>query len=138
MALKTKQSLQRMFQESRERQKKKKEQQSKLKLQARKEKYKHQDQILKKCLQIDEKRRMEELQALAKKCSQKPLNEATEPSKPSFKTYSIYRSSLIERNTSENDLYLTREELMAAEDRGEGAIRWDIWDKLVKVRQTSK
>lgn len=31
----------------------------------------------------------------------------------------------------ESSLYLTREELQAAEERGEGKIRWDVFDKLV-------
>lgn len=47
----------------------------------------------------------------------------------------IYQSNLIERETAEEDLYQTREELMEAEDRGEGAINWELWDKLVNINK---
>lgn len=47
----------------------------------------------------------------------------------------IYQSHLIERETAEEDLYQTREELMEAEDRGEGAINWELWDKLVNINK---
>ena len=30
------------------------------------------------------------------------------------------------------DLYYTREELKEAEERGEGKINWEVWDKLLK------
>ena len=33
---------------------------------------------------------------------------------------------------NEDTLYLTREELIEAEKRGEGSIRWDVFDKLVE------
>lgn len=33
--------------------------------------------------------------------------------------------------SSDDDLYLTREELQEAEARGEGKINWDKWDKIV-------
>jgi hypothetical protein len=66
---------------------------------------------------------------LAKKCSQKALNEATEPQK-------IYNSRYIERDANDRDIYLTRNELMAAEERGEGKINWSKFDQLVdKVRK---
>lgn len=42
---------------------------------------------------------------------------------------SIYKSSLIERESEEEDLYQTREELM---NDATGKINWDVWDRLVE------
>jgi len=125
MALRTKESLQRMFQESREQQKKKKEQQSKLKLEARKKKYKEIDQILKKSLQDEKKKIMSNLQALLKKRSQNVRKLAPIELEEFQKKNQLWE-------TNESDLYQTREELQEAEKRGEGAINWDVWDKLIK------
>lgn len=44
----------------------------------------------------------------------------------------IYHSNQFERDLSEEDLYTTREELMEAEERGEGSINWDAFDKLIQ------
>ena len=44
----------------------------------------------------------------------------------------IYHSNQFERDLSEEDLYTTREELMEAEERGEGAINWSFWDYLTE------
>ena len=44
----------------------------------------------------------------------------------------IYHSNQFERDSAEDDLYLTREELMEAEARGQGAINWDFWDYLTE------
>ena len=44
----------------------------------------------------------------------------------------IYHSNQFERDSAEDDLYLTREELMEAEERGEGSINWDFWDYLTE------
>ena len=38
------------------------------------------------------------------------------------------------RETREDDLYQTREELMEAEERCEGRINWEIWNKLIQIR----
>ena len=127
MALRTKENLQKLFQASRERIQKKKEQR-------KQEKYKLNLQIqkaeraqLKSLLQQEKLKKMEQLQVLALKASQKALNEATEPF-----NYKVYNSNLIERETAEENLYTTREELMAAEERGEGKINWEKFDQLVK------
>ena len=37
----------------------------------------------------------------------------------------------IDRAPAEDELYLTREELKEAESRGEGKIRWNVWNTLV-------
>ena len=44
----------------------------------------------------------------------------------------IYHSNQFERDLGEDDLYTTREELMEAEERGEGSINWDFWDYLTE------
>lgn len=44
----------------------------------------------------------------------------------------IYHSNQFERDSAEDDIYLTREELQQAEERGEGAINWDAFDKLIQ------
>lgn len=128
MTLRTKENLQKLFQASRERIQKKKEQ-------LKQEKYKLNLQIqkveraqLKSLLQQEKLKKMEQLQALAMKASQKPLNEATEPTKKLM----TYHTTTIERFSAEEDLYTTREQLMAAEERGEGKINWEKFDQLVK------
>lgn len=64
----------------------------------------------------------------------KTIQENQETQKPSIQPHklTIYQSPLIERDTAEEDLYQTREELMAAEERGEGAINWSKFDQLVQ------
>lgn len=69
---------------------------------------------------------MEQLQALAKKTPQKALKQP----QIEFELH-IYNSNLIEREPNDRDLYQTREELQEAEERFEGKINWDKWDKLV-------
>ena len=86
------------------------------------------DILLRKALEDEKKKRMEQLIALAQKASPKPLKQATEPF--IISRTAVYHTNLVERYPRESDLYLTREELMAAEERGEGKINWDIWDKL--------
>lgn len=128
MALRTKENLQKLFQASRERNQKKKEQ-------LKQEKYKLNLQIQKverahlKTLVVEEKKRkMEQLQALAMKASH---NQNKQPSETCHKhTYPPQSNKYIQRYSSDENLYLTREELMAAEERGEGAINWELFDKL--------
>lgn len=50
----------------------------------------------------------------------------------SQRTITIYRSKYIDRFQADDEVYLTREELMEAEKRGEGSIRWDVFDKLIE------
>lgn len=126
MALRTKEKLQQLLQESRERQARK---QQKLK----QDKYKQNLQLERefrlqlKTLQQQEKiKRMEQLQALTKKTPQEALKT------PSRQSYKVYHSNQVERDTREEELYQTREELMEAEERGEGSINWTLWNKLVE------
>jgi len=48
------------------------------------------------------------------------------------RTIIIYRSKYIDRFQADDEVYLTREELMEAERRGEGRINWTFWDKLIE------
>lgn len=55
-----------------------------------------------------------------------------------FNVYLKY-TKLLERDTAEEDLYTTREELQEAERRGEGHINWNVWDSLVnKFREQNE
>jgi hypothetical protein len=146
MALRTKESLQKMLQASRERQEKKRQQAEIKKVKLREERYQltlqnqRLDRAKDKLLQQRAKeRKMEELQALIKKTPQRALNEATEHPR----RYKTYHSNQVERFTPEEDLYTTREELQQYEIEHGGKvgsfINWNAWDKLIaKARQNNK
>lgn len=144
--LRTKESLQKMLQASRERQEKKRQQLSVKKLKLKEERYQQNlinqrlDRAKDKLLQQRAKeRKMEELQALVKKTFQKPLKQATEHPR----RYKTYHSNQVERFTPEEDLYTTREQLQQYEIEHGGKvgsfINWTLWDKLIaKARQNNK
>ena len=50
----------------------------------------------------------------------------------SQRTIIIYNSRYVDRFQADDEVYKTREELMEAERRGEGSIRWDVFDKLIE------
>lgn len=116
--------LQQMFKASRERKEKERKRQQ-LKEEA--------DKLLKEAIRAKRNKRVAQQQAKQEKSPQKALNEATE--QPSTKYYprhmKIYNKNIVERSPREDGLYLTREELMAAEERGEGRINWEVFDRLV-------
>ena len=146
MALRTKESLQKMLQASRERQEKKRQQLSVKKLKLKEERYQQNlinqrlDRASEKLrLQREKERKMEELQALIKKTPQKTLKQATEHPR----RYKTYHSNQVERFTPEEDLYTTREELQQYEIEHGGKIgsfiNWTLWDNLIaKARQNNK
>lgn len=109
MALRTPEQLQQMLEERKRIQQRKKEKE--------REKYKKASEQVKQELK---KRKIQENQN----------NTVQEPLKYKY-NLTIYQSPLIERETAETDLYQTREELMEAEDRGEGQINWEIWQQLI-------
>ena len=127
MALRTKESLNKLFQASRTRQerlKKLHDQQPKLKRNTK---------------QVREKV-MQNLQLLLKpKPTETPIPEekTKEPKIPRqyYRTYQVYNTTDHERNINEEVLYTTREELMEAEERGEGKINWEMWDKVSQETQ---
>lgn len=110
MVLRTEEKLQQMLEERKRIQQRKKERE--------KQRYKKASEQVKQEL----KKR--------KKYQENQNNTVQEPLKYKY-SLTIYQSPLIERETAETDLYQTREELMEAEDRGEGEINWEIWQQLI-------
>jgi hypothetical protein len=95
------------------------------------EEYKRISKLADNLLQEDKKRQMDNIKALAKKASQKPLKQP----QIEFEMH-IYNSNLIEREPNDRDLYTTREELQEWEENNWKCINWELWDKLVqKARQ---
>lgn len=110
MGIHTQESLQRLFEASR----------------LRNEKKKQEEQL--KYRKAQESTR----KALADKLSTKDEKLAQKPLKQEIRYITVYNSNLIEREPNDRDLYLTREELMEAEDRGEGKLNWYLLDKLIE------
>ena len=109
MALRTDEQLKQLFDKIKLSQQRKKERE--------KQHYKKASQKVKK--ELDRKHIKEQKQS-----QPEPLKQV----KMAF-SLSIYNSSLIERESAEEDLYQTREELM---NDTTGKINWDVWDRLVK------
>lgn len=106
--IRTSTQLKQLFNETRARREKKLQEERQKRLQQRQETYKQ------LCKRADEL-----------------IKQAQEEEKR--KRYiTVYNSNLIEREPNDRDLYLTREELMAAEDRGEGLINWSAWQRLIE------
>ena len=125
----TRESLQLMFDQSRLRQKKLKEQKKKQSQQRLKEIYHHQDVVLKKSLQERRKTTMDNLQAILKQTQQRQKEEQIQPS---FK-FKVYHSDFyIERDTNEEDLYKTIDELKQWEQEHYPCINWKVWQKIVE------
>lgn len=112
MALRTEEELKQLFELSRLSQQKKKEKE--------KQHYKKASQKVKQ--ELDRKHIKEQKQS-----QPKPLKQV----KITF-SLSIYNSNLIERETAEEDLYQTREELQQWERENYPCINWDLWDRLVQ------
>lgn len=110
MGIHTQESLQRLFETSR----------------LRNEKKKQEEQLKYRKAQQDVKK------ALADKLSTKDEKTSQKPLKQEIRYITVYNSNLIEREPNDRDLYLTRDELMAAEDRGEGKLNWSLLDKLIE------
>lgn len=128
MTLRTKESLQRMFEERKRIQQKKqnREERKKQKKQLLQAIYRHQDQILKKALQDERKKVMDNLSTLIKKTPQ-------EPRKPSQIELENYQDRWMLWETNESDLY-TLDELKNIEElypNETGRIRWDVWNQVV-------
>ena len=120
MTLRTPEKLKAMFQASRERKQKEKEQHK----QERQQQYQLLCKTVNKALQDEKKQKMEQLYQLAEKCRQKA---------PKCTVTELYLSDnrYIEKDADWMHLYNTREELMEAEERGEGKINWTVWDRLI-------
>ena len=118
--LRTSEDLEQLFKENKEKRERQLQKERDRKAKLRQEEYKRLSKLADKLLQDEKNKKMEELQALAKKCSQKASNEATEPSE-----------KYIERTTNDRDIYKTREELQQWERDHWKCINWDKWDELV-------
>lgn len=114
MALRTQESLQRLFEASKRRQQRLKEQETK--------KYKKAKQAVKKAL-ADKLSTKDE--KLAQKAQEQQITAIS-------RTITIYNTKYVERFADEGELYNTREELMEAEQRGEGKINWDKFNEIVE------
>ena len=113
MAIRTQESLEKLFEASRLRQQRLKEQETK--------KYKNVKQAVKKALAKQQSKKQE-------KTPQKSQEQQIE----AFSSIlTIYNTKYIERFVGEDDLYVTREQLKEAEAKGEGKIHWDRFDELV-------
>ena len=114
MPIRTKESLKRLFEASRLRQQQLKEQETK--------KYRKAQEAVKKALAKQQSKEREKLSQ----------NDWKQPQIEFSRTICIYNTKYVERFADDNDLYQTREELMEAERRGEGAIRWDRFNEIVE------
>lgn len=128
MKNRTQEQLKAMFEQSRHEQEKKKLKKQQQTLQLRQALYKKADIIIKKAFQEEKKKRLEQLQLLIK---QKPQEEVKIQRTLPLHIY----GQMIERDTNEEELYQTVEELREAEERGEGKIQWEVWDKLIEKTQ---
>lgn len=110
MAIRTKESLEKLFEVSRLRQQRLKEQETK--------KYRNAQESIKKAL-------ADKLSTKDKKLAQ---NAQEQPQIEFSRTITIYNTKYIERFIGEDDLYKTREELEQAMPHN---INWTLWDYLV-------
>lgn len=126
MPIRTQESLQKLFEESRLRQEKKQ-----IKLQQQEEKRQHK---LNKQKEIEAYRKAQESikKALAKQQSKQQKIEQQKAQKQlkieCSRTIAIYHTKYIERFADEDDLYQTRQELEQAMPH---CINWTLWDELV-------
>lgn len=126
MPIRTEESLQRLFAESRARNEKKQ-----LKLQQQEEKRQHK---LNKQKEIEAYRKAQE--SIKKTLAQQQYNQQKIERQKAQKqlkiecsrTIAIYNTKYIERFIGEDDLYQTREELEQAMPH---CINWTLWDELV-------
>lgn len=119
MPLRTEESLQKLFEASRARNEKRRQEEQL--------KYKKASQSVKKALADKLSIKQEKL---AQKAQKQPQIEFS-------RTLTIYHTKYIERNTADDDLYTTREQLKEAEENNEGKINWELWQTLVdSTRQT--
>lgn len=118
MPIRTKESLQRLFEASRLRQEKNKRLQE--------QKYRNAQESTKKARALQQSKEQE-------KTPQKGWKQQTEVIS---RTITIYKSKYIERFIGEDDLYTSREELEEAMPHN---INWRLWDELVnKTRKDLK
>lgn len=126
MAIRTSEQLKAMFQQSKEQKEQQRQQQRLEKQQQYQQLCKEADRLLKEDQERLKREKMEQLSTFTKKTPQKPL-------KCTVTELYISGNRYIEKDANWMHLYKTREELMQAEERGEGKINWDVLDKLIKM-----
>lgn len=114
MALRTQASLEKLFAASRARNEKKKQQEQL--------KYRKAQESIKKELALQQSKEQ-------KKNAQKGWKQHPDEF---YKLLNIYRTKFVERFIDDMDVYKTREEIIQAEQRGEGKINWNFFDYLVQ------
>ena len=90
----------------------------------------HETHILKKSFREEKKKVMDNLSKLLMKTSQKA--QECEIQTP-FKLKIYHSDFYVERDTAEEDLYDTWDDLMKAQDRGEGKINIEKWNEIVEA-----
>lgn len=110
MAIRTKESLEKLFEASRLRQQRLKEQETK--------KYRNAQESTKKAL----------ADKLSTKDEKMPQKAQEQPKIEFSRIIAIYNTKYIERFVGEDDLYVTREQLEQAMPHN---INWTLWDSLV-------
>ena len=110
MAIRTKESLEKLFEASRLRQQRLKEQETK--------KYRNAQESTKKAL----------ADKLSTKDEKMPQKAQEQPKIEFSRIIAIYNTKYIERFIGEDDLYVTREQLEQAMPHN---INWTLWDELV-------
>ena len=113
MAIRTKESLEKLFEASRLSSLKRKQQEQL--------KYKKAQEAVKKALAKQQSKKQEKT----------PQNGWKQPQIEFSSILTIYNTKYVERFAGDDDLYVTREQLKEAEARGEGKIHWDRFDELV-------
>ena len=121
MAIRTQESLEKLFEASRLSSLKRKQKEQL--------KYKKAQEAVKKALAKQQSKNQEKM---PQKTQEKQIEAFSS-------VLTIYNTKYVERFVGEDDLYVTREQLKEAEARGEGKIHWDRFDKLVnKTRKDLK
>ena len=113
MAIRTQESLEKLFEASRLNSLKRKQQEQL--------KYKKAQEAVKKALAKQQSKKQEKT----------PQKGCKQPQIEFSSILTIYNTKYIDRFVGEDNLYVTREQLKEAEARGEGKIHWDRFDELV-------
>lgn len=103
-------------------------------LENEKEKRIKQRELLKEKIRREKKEQQKRIKLLRKRQEEKQKEEEKKKEEEVHtisRTIVIYSTRYIERFSSYEDLYTTREELQEAEERLEGRIKWDVWDKII-------
>ena len=121
--MRTREQLQELFRESRERKLKEREKKNQDRLLKYRQLCKQADELLKKAQEEEKRRRMEQLKAL----TQTPQRALKEPPSTPF-----LGSAFIEETMFDHCSMCSREALKQWEEDNWHCINWDVWDKVVQ------